>query len=65
MVKQKTVLREFDRSWGGKYSVERMWHGRDWRSESSWDTKAAAYYAAEILSVTTGDTTRVVLSNVV
>lgn len=61
MAQEETVIREFDRSWGGKYRVQRQYHGYDWRDESSWDTKAASYYAAEELSRVTGDSTRVVV----
>lgn len=61
MAQERTVLKKFDRSWGGKYIVQRQYHGWDWQDESSWDTKAAAYYTAEKLSRVTGDSTRVVV----
>lgn len=60
MARELEVIKEFDRSWMGEYTVQRQYHGWDWRDESSWDTKAAAYYAAESLSRVTEDSTRVV-----
>lgn len=60
MTQERKVIKEFDRdSWGGHYHVERQYHDWDWRFESSWDTKAAAYYSSEELSRVTGDKTRV------
>lgn len=63
MAQETKVLKEFDHSWGGNYRVEREYHGWDWRNESIWHSKAAAFYVAEELSRVSGDKTRVVLVN--
>lgn len=44
------VLKEFRSYWGGDYQVEINRDFEGWQFDTSWETKEAAYYAAEKLS---------------